>query len=274
MLREDRNADTIKYLQAKLVKKTDKLEKVTDWFLDKDEIGGTVGEALTLGTEENIKTLTAASAVPIAPLAVGVGSLVLGMIVIFPLLGGPATGEQEQMFLQSVENAGGKLFEFTGKSLSLSAKLAALPLGVAAISVPKKIFRLLADKVDEKTYPQITNNQNIIELIDDILAKKDDPTLVFPATFLKRVDIRRNSEKVNIELLGHLAYLRHCVNGVKEGTKTEDDVRDAFESIVAFLEKAKGSFWFSKEFKQNRFVKLLAEDDAYTVEDFYPTLGK
>ena len=272
--REYRNAETIKYLQGKLVKKTDKLVKVTDWFLDKDVAGGTVGETLTLGTKENKKALIGTSVVPLAPLAVGVGALALGMLVIFPLIGGPGIGEQEQMFLRGVHDTGEKIFNFAGNSLSLGAKLSALPLGIAALSVPKRIFRLLADKVDEKTYPHIANNQNIISLIDDILAKKDDPSLNFPALFLKRVDIRNNSEKINIELLGHLAYYRYCVKGVQEGRMKEEDVKDAYDNFVLFLSETKKSFWASKEFKQNRFVNLLIEEEAYQLEDFYPTASR
>ena len=49
------------------VKKTDKLVKVTDWFLDKDVAGGKLGETLTLGTDENKSVLAKTSVVPLAP---------------------------------------------------------------------------------------------------------------------------------------------------------------------------------------------------------------
>ena len=271
MLREERNNEMLKYVNAKLVRKNQKLNNITDWFLDKDEMGGKVGEALTFGTDENMGTVLTSTAIPAAPLAIGAVSLLAGMIVIFPLLGGPGTTETERIALEKVSELGGNILEFSGKSLGLSFKLASVPLGITALSIPKKLFRMLTDKVDEKTYPYIANNDNIISLIDDLLAKKDDPTLKFPALFLKRVDLRNNSEKINTEILGHLAYYRFCLQGIEEGTKTMDDLRDAYESFVAYLESVRKSLFASKEFKHNRFVNLLIDDETYTPEDFIST---
>lgn len=269
----DKNVDTMQYIKAKLVKKNEKLEKVTDWFLDKDEIGGEIGESLTLGTEQNKKVLTGASLIPAAPLAVGVGALATGLVVSLPLLA-PAVNASEEAFLQSVSTTGGNIVNFAWGSLGLSLKLAAIPLGIAAISIPKKLFRYLADKVDKKTYPELTNNEKVISLIDDVLKKKDDPTLKLPALFLKRVDLRENNERFNIDLLGHLAYYRHCLQALETGEKTEADVTEAYETFVNFLEKSKNTLGASKNFKNNRFVNMLIAEDGYKEKDFMPAMAK
>ncbi len=274
MTRDERNNETIQLLKAKLVKKTKKLENVVDWFLDKDEVNKSVGESFTLGTPDNKKMLSVSALLPAVPIAIGLGSALVGLVVLFPLLGGPGVNEAEQQFLKDVTNTGANLMQFGAGSLSLGAKLSTIPIGLTALSVPKKLFSLLTEEVDKKLHPTVIENKYVIALINDVLAKKDDPSLNFPKYFLKRVDIRHNSEKINIDLLKHLAYYRYCIKGVQKGKLQEEDVRDAYKLFVEFLKNAKSSFWVSKEFKENRFVNLLIDEEAYKAEDFYPVMRK
>ena len=133
---------------------------------------------------------------------------------------------------------------------------------------------MIAEKVDKKTFPTIANNREILKLIDDLSENKDDATLEFPKIFLKRVDLRDNSQKFNIELFGYFAYYRYCLKQVEEGKMTEEDVNKSFEDIVYFLEDAKHKLGVSKNFKNNRFVNMLINEYGYKEEDFHTAVTR
>ncbi len=267
--RSERNNELMKYLKCKLVKENDKVTKVQDWIYDKDEMGGEKGEALTLGTEENQELLIKSSIVPGAVLTVGLGAMLLGLVVFVPLLEGPGATEAERQFLAQVGNTGNKIISFSYDTFKAFAGTLVIPAGVAAISIPKRVIRYIADKVERHGNATVLNNTEIIEMLQDVLNdKQDDDTLELPKKFLKRVDLNGNDEKFNLELFGHLAYYRYCLKGVKTGEKTEDDVLDAYENLTLFLQSAKHKFGVNKNFKNNRFVELLTEDYGYKQGDF------
>ena len=275
MSRIDRNNEPMQNVHYKLSKEYEKLSKMSDWLQEKDEAFGDVGETLTLGTEDNLSLLLKSSAIPLAPFAVGVASVVAGLVVVFPLLGGPGISDQEVQFLEQVKAAGDKIFEFSAGSFKTAFYLASVPLGVSLVSVPKKVLRMVRDKIDERNRPVMIDDDNILTMIEDISnGKEDDPSLEFPMKFLKRVDLRGNSDSFNARLLSYFAYYRYCLLEVKNGKKTEEDVREAFDMIVGFLEYSKHKLGVSKEFKNNRFVNMLIDESGYKEEDFHTAVSK
>ena len=268
MNRSERNNETMDYIQYKLQRDYNKLNKVNNWFQDKKDAVPALDYA-TLGTSENNKVLIGASVLPGVFLAIGVASLVAGMVVAFPLIGGPGVTEQEIEVLGQMQNAGSNILNFAGDNLSKSWHLASIPAGVVALSIPKTMFNYLADKVNRKTNSHRANKEQIIKLIDDLQDEKEDETLEFPKLFLKRVDLRQNSEKFNIDLFGYLAYYRYCLQKKKERRMTDEHVQDAFDSMIYFLEDAQYKHGVSKNFKNNRFVKMLIDESGYVEQDFH-----
>lgn len=259
----------------KLSKEFERLSKMSDWLKKKDELGGEIGETLTLGSEENISALAKSSIIPLAPLALGVASLVAGLVVAFPLVGGPGTTNAEIEFLKDVKNATEKVFEFSGGSFKVGFALSSIPLGIATISLPKKVLRMIKDKVDKKTKPIMIEDDKILTMIEDILeGKENDQSLELPAAFLRKVDIRGNPESFNKDLLSYLAYFRFCVQENELGYKKEEDVKEAFKMLTDFLEESKHKLTIPKDFKDNKFVNLLINESKQDEEDLHTGINK
>ncbi len=273
MAREERNNDLLKYLQYKLVKQNNKIEKITDWFNDKDEIGETVGETLTLGTEENLKTIAATSVIPAAGVAIGIASAFIGAMVVLPTAFDPVNEKEIEAF-KELTTVGEQIFNFSTSSFAIGVKSALIPLGITTISIPKKIFRYVTDKINEKTEPITVENQKIVELIDDFTNNKDDQSLAFFKTFAKRVDLKDNSDEFNLELLKHFAYFRSCVQAFEKKEIDEHEVMRSFLSIIHFLQDTIDSKKVADSFKNNRFLKLLIEDYDVMQENYDKCIKK
>ena len=259
MLRDERNNELLSYLRYKLVKNNNVIDNGVSWFEDKDNNSKT-GESLTLGTDENLKVLGVSAIVPGTGFALGIGSLAVGLLVIFPLIGGPPLTETETKAFEDLSRIGENIFNFSINAFSFAVKTSLIPLGVSAISIPKKLFRFLGEKYDEKAEPTYIENEKVIELINDILTNKEDNSLTFARTFFKRVNLNGNSDRFNVELLRGLAYHRFCLQSLETNKKTEEDANLAFDEIILQLQKAKRLSEVSDDFKNSRFINLLLEN--------------
>ncbi len=267
MAKLEENDELLKYIKCKLVKNNAKIEKVANWFDDKDELGGEIGEALTIGTEENTKVLTLSSIIPGAAFAIGLASALVGLFVIAPSTFEPVN-EAERMAFPLIKDAGNKILSFSASSFDVGIKSAIAPLGISAISLPKYLIRVLADKFYEKTDPIVIENEKVVELIDDFMADKDDPSIEFFKVFLKRVNLSDNKEKFNLELLKNFAYFRNLVQSYEKRKIEEKEVIHQFLYIIEFLRDAMDSNEVSRSFKRNRFLRVLVNDYSL-MEEYY-----
>lgn len=270
MNRSEKNNEAIENIHFKLQRDYSKLNKINNWFQEKKDAVPNL-DYVTLGTRENNKVLLGSASLPGAFLAVGLASLVAGMVVIFPLIGGPGVTEQEIEVFGQMKNVGNDILNFAEDTLTKSWNLASIPAGVVALSIPKTLFNNLANKVDKKTRLKQANNEQIIKLINDLLEEKEDETLEFPKIFLRRVDLSQNSIKFNIDLFSYLAYYRYCLQKKLERKMNDEDVKDSFDAIIYFLEDARYKHGVSKNFKNNRFVKMLIDESGYVEADFHKT---
>ena len=273
MLRDERNNELMAYLRYKLVRSNDKVDKIVNWFEDKDD-NSKVGESVTLGTKENLKVLGVSAIVPGGAAAVGLGSLLAGILVVLPLIGGPPLNEAEAQAYEQLTSIGENVMNFSMDAFNFAIKTSLIPLGVSAISLPKRLFRFIGEIYEEKTEPSYVENEKVIELINDIISKKDDTSLTFAKTLLKRVSLKENSDKFNMELLKNLAYHRFCIQSLETHRRTEKDVAEAFTGIINQLQDAKKSFGVSSEFKNNRFINLLLEDENFREENYSSSMKK
>lgn len=267
MAQNSSNIEVMKNIHYKLYRQFDKKINIAEWFSEKDQLGGNLGEALTLGTDDNLETIEKASIVPVVPLAIGLGAAVIGLITI-PMGPGPGLTEAEKQFFTQVRATGENLSAFGCEAMLTALKLSLIPAGVAAISIPKRIFRVIAQKVDDKIDPVIVKDDRILTLIEDLIEnKKDDSTLNFPLNFLKKVNLKDNSQNFNLELLGKFADYRSCLQEAQKGNITNQEVQEAFQEIIDFLNQSKHRLGVSKSFRDNVYVNLLIEEYGTKKED-------
>ena len=271
------NDDFLGKVHYKLQKRIDLIESVNDKFDRIDSFGGERSETLTLGTDDNLDTLLKAGIIPAAPLAIGIGAVALGLVVLLPTaFPDPDLTRAELEVVDQIQNAGGSILEFSGKAFGAAIKLSAIPAVVAAISIPKKVARILADKFDEKTHATLVDSQLIVDLIDKVNEDSDDPSIEFAKKFLYRVDISGNSKDFNMELLSHLAYHRYCFQKEEKGENKNGELNEAFENFIYFLEESQHKLiGVSRKFKDNKLVnELISEfyDKKYPVynDDYVP----
>ncbi len=268
--REDVTDKLLQHISYKLVRQSEEYNRKMEWYNDKDEIGGKVGEVLTLGSEENVKTLIGASIIPGACIAVGLASLAAGLIVVFPTIVGPETEAEAEAFKELI-GIGDKVFDFSNSSFLIGLKTAIAPLGIATLSIPKKLFRDLTYRVDDKYEPLVDENEKIQILIKDYLEGKEDPSLEFFKAFVRRVDLQDNSDEFNLELLRWFTRYREKLISYNERPRDrerEQKLNHTFESLLNFLEEGLKSKMTSRNFKNNRFVKLLVQNPE-TREKYY-----
>lgn len=269
--RTERNVEQIKNVQYKVSNEFKRLSMTSKWLEEKDEIGGKVGEYATLGTNDNKNLLVKSSLLPVAPLAFGIVTATVGLVAMLPMLGGGPAGPSEEQFFKDISNFGTGALGLSYDSLLLSLKLALVPLGITVLSIPKKLLRTIKEKYNNFTNPFIVYDESILELIEDILNEKNDPTLEFPKTFLRRVNISNCSTRFNRRLFELLTYYRFCLQEIEENNMNEMDAKEAFDDIVSFLKEAKNKPYVPIEFKNNRFVNLLVDEFGYKEEDFHKT---
>lgn len=253
------NDELLEKMQFSLKRRSDRLQPVNDFLERVDELGGKHNDALTIGTDENNRTIAGSVFIPAAPFAIGVVAATIGLIAMVPQLGADANAlsEAEMNFMNQARTTGESLLSFSVNTMGLSFKLAAIPATVAALSIPKKIARVLS----QKTYSTLTEEKNIVQLIDDIVNDVEDPSIEFPKKFLYRVDLSENSNSFNKELLGCLAYYRYCFQKEQNGENKNDELNASFTDIIHFLDNSKYRLTgVSKKFKENKFVNELLNE--------------
>ncbi len=258
--RSARNLEMLQNVTFKLQKRIDKFDSVNDTFDKIDEFGG---DTITLGTKSNNKALIASSAIPAAPLAIGVGALVVGLVILVPAAFGvdPSMSQAQIDAVAQMEQAGGSVLNFAGDAFGVGIKLLGIPATVAAISIPKKIARILADKYNLKNEPIIIEAEKLVEMINDVINEKEDPSLEIPRKILTKVDLRENSEKFNMDLLKHLAYYRQCYLDEQAGKNKGDELEQAFQELIDFLEDSlHRHIGVSKKYKDNPVIIEMVEN--------------
>ena len=260
--RSAHNEEMLENIHFKLQRKVDRLDSVNQAFDAFDKLGGEVGEALTLGTKSNNKTILGSTAIPAVPIALGVGAAVLGMMTLIPAAMGPdpSMGEAQVEALKQMETFGTSALTFTAEAFGVGIKLLGVPAAVAVISVPKRIAKVLAGVYDQKTAPTIEEGRKIVEMIDDVLNDVEDPTLSLPRSILTRVDLKGNSVHFNIDLLGYLARYRECLQKEQNGELKGNESDQVFQELIYFLEDSKHKiFGVSKKFKENNLINSLID---------------
>lgn len=258
----------------KLVKDYKKVSSINNWFQEKDKIGGDLGEKATLGTFDNGLAIMGTATIPAAPLAVGLTAAAAGLVALLPVfMAGPPLNSSEAQIISQINGFSGNMMGFAGQALDLSLKLSAIPAGVALLSVPKGLFRLITGKVNDAAEPTLKSYREMIKLIEDLLNGEQDESLTFIRNFFKNVDLSKNSKKFNYELLDHLAYLRYCFKGVDEKRMKEEDAQEAFNNVIYYMQFNKDKAGVSEEFRKNKFVNFLIDEYGYE-EDLEPQKGR
>ncbi len=251
---ENINKDELSILNFKLQKDYDKLLKKLPkkQLNEKQEL---VVESLTLGNEKNDRVIMGSLAVPGIPFAIGVVKAAAGLVALIPSMGGAPT-EEAVTFFEKAANFGHNTFGSGISTISSAVPLLAVPAGVVALSVSMNIYK----KIQNKRIKDAQYTNAVVNLIDDVIAKKEDPSLEFINKFIGRVDLSENDQQVNLGLLKYMAYYRYLLKEKQEGRATEEEVNEAFDYIVLYIKLAKDSNKVSDKFKNNRFVNLLIFD--------------
>ena len=256
------NDELLGYIQYKLQKRADRIEAISDTFEKIDSIGGNHSDTLTLGTDDNVDALLKTGAIPAVPFALGVGSLVLGLVTLFPAaIPDPDLTRAELEVVDTIKKAGESILCFSEKTFGVALKLSVLPAAVAAISIPKRLAKVIGEKFDKKYYSRLVDSKNIVDLIDEVYKDSEDPSVQFAKNFLYKVDLSQNSQQFNMELLSHLAYHRYCFQKEQRGENKNDELNEAFENFIYFLEESQYKLvGVSRKFKDNKVVKELISE--------------
>ena len=257
------NIEELSILSAKLQKDYSKLVKKLPKkeLTEKEE---KVVESLTLGDKKNDRVIMGSLAVPLAPIALGIGKATVGLIALIPSLAGAPT-EEAASFFDKARAFSENTVSSGAANIASGVSLLAIPAGVVALSVSMRIYKNLKEKrINEAKY---TNA--VVNLIDDVLDKKEDPTIEFASKFIKRVDLSGNDSKTNIDLLKYLAYYRYMLKQQQEGNAKDEDVEEAYNYIVLYLKTIKDTDKVSENFRNNRFINLLIMnfDEKYRSEE-------
>ena len=246
----DNNEEVLNNINFKLEKDYSKLTTKKQ-----SETTEKVVDALTLGTDSNGRLIGGTLGLTSVPLAVGVASAVAGMVSLAPMVLEPMS-EEKSALLSGFKQFGEGAIEFGFNTMQESLPLLLVPVGVAAISLSVKLYKSLKDKKEvKKEWTGAT-----IELIDDLLQKKEDPTLEFASTFMRKVDLSENDQKENLGLLKYIAYHRAALQAHQKGNVDYETVHTAYSYIMYYLEEMKYSDAVSEKFKNNRFVNILLDD--------------
>jgi len=245
---QENNEDVLNFLNAKLVKDYEKLSKKTG---KNDEVLNT----LELGTEQNKYLIGTGVGVFATPFAVGLSSVLVGMAALIP--------SADQMLNPSYRQAALEMGQFGDKAIKLGYEVASkslplimVPVGVISLSVSAKLYKMLKDNKKKKN----SINYMMINYIDDILENKDDDTLEFSKKIFKRVDLSCLSPKENLKLIMYLAYHRTMLKQYKLKNVTDEEVDEAYQNIIIYLEKLCDKKRETNNLKNNRFVNLLIDD--------------
>ena len=257
----DVNKNALLVLKSKVQRDYSKLRGTKDW-LDKKEgqlekIGG---DYLTFKTEENKRALIGSAMVPGALFAVSALSFAFSLIVVLPKAL-PPTSEHELEVFSKLEKVGGEILKFSGNSFNDALKSFIIPLGVTTLSISKKFFDIIVDKVSVKT----DKMKNTMDLINDLDEEENDETLDFTSKFLRRVDINENSVEFNNKLFEHLASYRYwerrsiSAKNNEEKNIAERGMAVSYYLLIKFLISSKINLGASSNFKKNRHVNTLIE---------------
>ena len=252
MLRtENNNLAFLDVLNGKLQRDYDKLYNK----LPKKELTDNqqkVLDSMTLGNPKNDKVIEASLVVPLVPTTIGLGEALVGLVSLIP--SAVQTPTQEAVsFFDSAKTFGMNAFNGGVDKIAGNVPLFILPASVAAISLSVRIYRkLVTKKVEKMNFTGAT-----VKLIDDLLDKKDDPTLQFASTFIKRVDLTGNDPKINLYILKYMTYYRYMLQQQELGKVEEEDVKNAYDLLISCLKQAKSSPNVSQQYKNNRYLNLL-----------------
>ena len=253
MLRtENNNLEILAILNGKLQRDYDKLYKK----LPKKELSENqqkVLDSMTLGNPKNDKVIGVSLAVASVPSVIGLGEALVGMVSLLPSTEQAPTPESVSFF-EAAKTFGENAVSGGIDKIISSVPLFILPASVAAISLSTRIYRQLVTKrVNKMNYTGAT-----VQLIDDLIDRKeDDPTLEFASTFMKRVDLTENDPKINLEILKYMTYYRYMLQQQELGKATEEEVEEAYKTLIICLNHVKSLDGTSQHYKNNRFLNLL-----------------
>lgn len=248
------NIEELSILNAKLQKDYSKLLKKLPKkeLTEKEE---KIVESLTLGDKKNDRVIMGSLAIPAAPIAIGVGKAAVGLIALIPSLAGAPT-EEAASFFDKARTFSENTVSSGASNIADGISLLAIPAGVVALSVSMRIYKNLKEKrINEAKY---TNA--VVKLIDDVLDKKEDPSLEFISKFIKKVDLSGNDSKTNLNLLKYMAYYRYMLKQQQEGNATYEEVEEAYNYIILYLKTIKETDKVTENFKNNRLVNILIMD--------------
>lgn len=257
----DVNKNALLVLKSKVQRDYSKLRGTKDW-LDKKEgqlekIGGNY---FTFKTEENKRALIGSAMVPGALFTVSALSFAFSLIVVLPKAL-PPTSEHELEVFSKLEKVSGEILKFSGNSFNDALKSFIIPLGVTTLSISKKFFDIIVDKVSVKT----DKMKKTMDLINDLDGEENDETLDFTSKFLRRVDINENSVEFNNKLFEHLASYRYwerrsiSAKNNEEKNAAERGMAVSYYLFIKFLISSKMNLGASSNFKKNRHVNTLIE---------------
>lgn len=262
MLRtENVNKEILNILNAKIQRDYDKLLKKMP-NKESNETKEKIIEGLTLGNDRNDKVIFGSLAVPTIPIAIGVGKSIIGMITLLPSITG-APNEESVAFFEKAREFSENTLQSGVNDISKGAALFALPAGIAAISLSMRIYKNIKKNREDK----LVRNGEMIKLIDDILAQKEDPTLEFAYKFLKRVDLSENDGKLNLGILDYMTYYRYVQQLYSLGKASQEDVEKAYDNMIIYFKIIKNNPKCSQKFKNNRFLNILISEYDEKMEE-------
>ena len=250
----ERNDATMSVLQGKLVRDYNKLlQKMPKKQLTEGQ--ERMMDRFTFGEDRNDRMIAGSLTVPFLPVAIGLGEIAIGMVALIPSATQPIPGEAVSFF----ESARAFSVNILGSGFNTMEKavpLLILPATVTAISVAVSIYRSLKNRKENK----LNYMGSLINFMDDVLAKKEDPTLDFTYTFLGKVDLSQNSQDVNLGIVYYLAYYRKMLEQHELGNVSDVDLDMAYDSMIEYFAELKNYPGASQKYKNSRYLNILIMD--------------
>lgn len=259
---ENINKEELSLIGAKLQKDYDKLLKKSP---NKTKVSQKVVDGLTIGTRENEKVFLTSLVAPGVPFALGVSKALIGTVALIPSITSGAPNIDAVPFFEEAANYGRNMLNSSQDNLTTMIPLLMIPAGVAAISMSMKIYEMISKKRENKKY----ENNQVVKLIDDVIAGKEDKSLEFAYKFFKRVDLSKIDPKSKLELLKYITYYRYMLQKEEKNEVTKEDAEEAYDQMIQYFKYLKESKNCSEEFKTNRFIRILIDeyDEKIRVEN-------
>lgn len=218
----------------------------------------TLGRTFNLDRNESYRMLSYTglpTVIATLPVVVGLSGVFLSMVPLILGIGQEVTPEVQKFtdsVLKFLENSG----NFALASGKIAVKTLPLPLAAGAIAIVKTEIEKAKAEKRKKIEQDMAEIRETVDFITDLKRDKNDGSLNFIKEFLSNVDITKNSDDYNLDLLDYLIDYRNAVISEK-GKEVRRNSTERFVDFVDFLSDSTTKDGASSLFINSTYVNNL-----------------